>query len=177
MEFLIRLILDYEGHSKNYRQILHKFYYIFFLLLAGGTASGDEAYLILDNRNLRNKILDELNELSTFCKMRSLELSHEKSFFLNDSLMNSGDENANTWNKNHNDINELIEILNGPGMIRTLHLVKTSSTFVNRIVEEMKHKLQVVSRLEDKVRSKYENCPNFFQKNIIIKIFQNNFFF
>ena len=115
--------------------------------------------------------------------MRSLELSHEKSFFLNDSLMNSGDENVNTWSMNHNDINELIENLNGPGMIRTLHLVKTSSTFVNRIVEEMKHKLQVVSRLEDKVEAiknkrqetltevelVQKNCNRVLQKTILLQ--------
>ena len=115
--------------------------------------------------------------------MRSLELSHEKSFFLNDNLMNSGDENANTWSMNHNDINELIENLNGPGMIRTLHLVKTSSTFVNRIVEEMKHKLQVVSRLEDKVEAiknkrqetltevelVQKNCNRVLQKTILLQ--------
>ena len=114
---------------------------------SGGVASGDEAYLILDNRRLRNSVIDELNELATFCKMKSMELSQEKqSFLLNDNLMNSGEESAAQWTSNHIDINELIENLNGPGTIRTLHLVKTSSTFVNRIVSEMQHKIQMTSR-------------------------------
>ena len=44
---------------------------------AGGLATGEEAYTLLDNRRLRNLILDELYELSSFCKMRSIELSQE----------------------------------------------------------------------------------------------------
>ena len=76
-------------------------------------------------------VIDELNELSSFCKMRSIERSQEKNFFLNDNL---DEETSNFWTASHNEINSLIEELNGPGTIRTLHLVKTSSTFVNRYV-------------------------------------------
>ena len=151
---------------------------------SGGVASGDEAYLILDNRRLRNSVIDELNELATFCKMKSMELSQEKqSFLLNDNLMNSGEESASQWTSNHNDINELIENLNGPGTIRTLHLVKTSSTFVNRIVSEMQHKVQMTSRLEDKIESikakrqetlgeveaLQKNCSRVLEKTVILQ--------
>ena len=90
------------------------------------------AYCILDNRRLRNMVIDELNELSSFCKMRSIERSQEKNFFLNDNLLASNEENSNIWMASHNEINSLIDELNGPGTIRTLHLVKTSTTFVNR---------------------------------------------
>ena len=151
---------------------------------SGGVASGDEAYLILDNRRLRNSVIDELNELATFCKMKSMELSQEKqSFLLNDNLMNSGEESAAQWTSNHIDINELIENLNGPGTIRTLHLVKTSSTFVNRIVSEMQHKIQMTSRLEDKIESiktkrqetlgeveaLQKNCSRVLEKTVILQ--------
>ena len=151
---------------------------------SGGVASGDEAYLILDNRRLRNSVIDELNELATFCKMKSIELSQEaKSFLLNDNLMNSGEESAAQWTSNHVDINELIENLNGPGTIRTLHLVKTSSTFVNRIVSEMQHKVQLTSRLEDKIESiktkrqetlreveaLQKNCSRVLEKTVLLQ--------
>ena len=81
------------------------------------------AYCILDNRRLRNMVIDELNELSSFCKMRSIERSQEKNFFLNDNLLASNEENSNIWMASHNEINSLIDELNGPGTIRTLHLV------------------------------------------------------
>jgi len=121
--------------------------------IAAGVASGIEAYCILDNRRLRNMVIDELNELSSFCKMRSIERSQEKNFFLNDNLLASNEENSNIWMASHNEINSLIDELNGPGTIRTLHLVKTSTTFVNRIVSELQHKIQVADRLEKRVES------------------------
>jgi hypothetical protein len=113
----------------------------------GGIATGDEAYLLLDNRRLRNVVLDELHELSAFCKMRANELSQEKSFVLNESLSSGEEETAESWIGLHVDISSLIVQLNGPGALHKLHLVKTSSTFVNRIVSELHHKLDMAKRL------------------------------
>ena len=42
---------------------------------SGGVATGNEAFSILDNKRLRNLVLDELNELAVFCKIRCVELS------------------------------------------------------------------------------------------------------
>ena len=119
---------------------------------AGGLATGEEAYTLLDNRRLRNLILDELYELSSFCKMRSIELSQEeKSFVLNDSLNNAGDGTPEIWFSYHQDVEMLIEDLNGPGQLYLLHMVKTSATFVNRLVSEMEHKAKLIDRLDQKV--------------------------
>ncbi len=119
---------------------------------AGGVATGEEAYTLLDNRRLRNQILDELYELSSFCKMRSIELSQEeKSFVLNDSLNNAGDGTPEIWFSYHKDVEMLIEDLNGPGQLYLLHMVKTSATFVNRLVSEMEHKAKLMDRLDQKV--------------------------
>jgi len=119
---------------------------------AGGVATGDEAYTLLDHRRLRNLILDELYELSSFCKMRSLELSQEKSFVLNDNLNNAGDGTPKIWSSHHGDVEVLIEHLNGgSGQLYLLHMVKTSSTYVNRLVSDMDHKSKLIRRLEDKI--------------------------
>jgi len=118
---------------------------------AGGVATGNEAFSVLDNKRLRNLVLDELNELAVFCKTRCVELSsasQENSFILND---NFGDGEIDDWRSAHSDIYELIESLTGPGQLHLLHQVKTSSTFVNRLVKELQHKLNMVGRLEAKI--------------------------
>ena len=118
---------------------------------AGGVATGEEAYTLLDNRRLRNQILDELYELSSFCQMRSIELMQEKSFVLNDNLNNAGDGTSEIWLSYHRDVEMIIEELNGPGQLYLLHMVKTSATFVNRLVSEMEHKAKLMDRLDEKV--------------------------
>lgn len=82
--------------------------------------------------------------------MQSVELSQEKSFVLNDNINSSGEDQPETWMAANADIVELIENLTGPGPLFTLHMTKTSSTFVNRIVSEMEHKVTMAQRLEDK---------------------------
>ena len=91
---------------------------------AGGVATGNEAFSVLDNKRLRNLVLDELNELAVFCKTRCVELSsssQENSFILND---NFGDGEIDDWRSAHSDIYELIESLTGPGQLHLLHQVK-----------------------------------------------------
>ena len=100
---------------------------------------------------LRNLVLDELNELAVFCKSLCVELSsssQEKNFVLNDGLISLGD--VSEWQMAYSDIIELIESLN-VGQLHLLHQVKTSSTFVNRLVKELQHKLDMVARLESKI--------------------------
>ena len=83
---------------------------------SGGVATGNEAFCVLDNKRLRNLVLDELNELAVFCKTRCIELSsasQEKNFVLNDSLISLGDGNVNDWQSAHSEIYELIESLTG----------------------------------------------------------------
>lgn len=114
----------------------------------GGSAVGQEAYSLLDNKRLRNLILDELSELSTFCQLKSIEISsQEKSFILNDSL---GQDTEGNWHQLHQDVEEISSKLTS-GQLGLLHQVKTSSTFVIRLVSEMEHKLAMNRRLECKV--------------------------
>ena len=83
---------------------------------SGGVATGNEAFCVLDNKRLRNLVLDELNELAVFCKTRCIELSsasQEKNFVLNDSLISLGDGNVDDWQSAHSEIYELIESLTG----------------------------------------------------------------
>ncbi len=117
---------------------------------AGGVATGTDAFCILDNLRLRNLLLDELTELSSFCKMRAIELSQEKSFVLNDALSNAGDDSADSWLSSHADIVAIVDGLN-TGQLHQLHQVKTSSTFVTRLVSGLQHKLEMISRLEVKI--------------------------
>lgn len=115
----------------------------------GGKATGQEAFSLLDNKRLRNLVLDELSELSTFCQLKSIEGSQQnKSFIFNDSLNN--DENPEAWKSLCIDIKSIIDSLNS-GQLHLLHQVKTSSTFVNRFVSELDHKLRMISRLESKI--------------------------
>ena len=46
---------------------------------------------------------------------------------------------------------EIYIFFTGPGQLYLLHQVKTSSTFVNRLVKELQHKLDMVARLESKI--------------------------
>ena len=116
---------------------------------SGGVATGSEAMTILDNLRLRNLVLDDLNELSVFCSLRRLELSQERSFSLNDNLV--GEETSDDWQLYQSQIDSLLEKLNGPGQLHQLHLVKSSTSFVHRLVSEMQHKLNIVSRMEAKI--------------------------
>ncbi len=119
----------------------------------GGVATGDDALPILDNRRIRSAILDEIHELAAFCEMRAQELAKKSDFTLtsNDGY-GAGDEEegSDAWSSLAVTFNGLIQELTS-GRLYHLHMVKTSSNYVNRMVSDLQLKTQMTGRINDQI--------------------------
>lgn len=115
----------------------------------GGVARDADALSLLDNRKTRNLLLDDLHELECFLIQRHFEVSDDSSFsaiLLGPSLKNEvkPDELVRLAGQVRGLIDQLTT-----GKLHHLQLVKSSPSYVTRLVDNLTQK----SRLSDKLKS------------------------
>lgn len=114
--------------------------------LEGGVARESEALSLLDNRQTRTLILDELTELQCFLEQRLVELhsAEEGKFTLATNIAKN--ENESFLSTNISRISELISSLN-TGKLHHLQLIRGSPKYVDRLVDKLKSKLTLVEKV------------------------------
>ena len=123
--------------------------------IEGGVARDTDALSLLDNRRIRNIILDELHELEAFFVQRQAEIHTLEDgagkgniFSLAGSGVNSDLLNdTNLMNEALVNVRALISQL-CTGQLHHLQLVRSSPKYVDRLVENLKQKLRLVERCE-----------------------------
>lgn len=129
--------------------------------LDGGVAKGNDAYTILDNPKTREQVLNDLMELAAFLKIRLYEMSSNSDLL----LMNQLDAPAILQMQSQESVTALSdyvavvlnELINKRA--QQLHNIKHSSKYVDILTNSLKHKLEIVQRmqtsknlLEDKIK-------------------------
>ncbi|XP_054009160.1 CDK5 regulatory subunit-associated protein 3 [Hylaeus anthracinus] len=118
----------------------------------GGTATGTEAYTVLDNPSTRNDFINQLFELEAFFKLRLFELKDNDSVNflsfsqLSDSssiLQHSTLESTQTMLDNVQLV--LSEILDTK--VQYLHNIKHSTRYVDVLVASLKQKLSLIDKM------------------------------
>ncbi|CAL7938675.1 unnamed protein product [Xylocopa violacea] len=132
----------------------------------GGTATGTEAYTILDNPTTRNDFINQLFELEAFLKLRLYEFKGDNSVnFLSFSQLEDSSSILqhstleNTQNMLDNIQVILSEILDTK--VQHLHNIKHSVRYVDILTSTLKQKLSLVEKmaaLQKTVREKRESA-------------------
>merc|ERR1712117_676306 len=116
--------------------------------VSGGVARDSDALSLLDNRRTRTLILDELAELDCFLGQRlaELEAQDQGKFTVGGGAANLK-EGSDKYSGHMSDIASIVSILTA-GKLHHLQLIRSSPSYVDRLVEGLKRKLTLVDRME-----------------------------
>ena len=116
--------------------------------VSGGIARDSDALSLLDNRRTRTLILDELAELDCFMGQRLAELDAQDQgrFTVGGGAANLK-EGSDKYSKHMSDISSIVSTLTA-GKLHHLQLIRSSPSYVDRLVEGLKRKLTLVDRME-----------------------------
>jgi len=113
--------------------------------LAGGVAKEEEALTILDNRRIRQLIIDELEELLCYVTQRLAEKSNPSGKF---SLVTVGEtEDWEELGRRVRLVETALARLAEPRLLQ-LQLIRSSPASVDRTVERLQGKLSLAARVE-----------------------------
>ncbi|XP_049770734.1 CDK5 regulatory subunit-associated protein 3 [Schistocerca cancellata] len=119
--------------------------------LEGGVARGNEALTVLDNPRLRNQFIDEVMELQAFLKIRLFEMRDDsvrgvQLTQLQNVPMSVQLQSSETVEKMLGQVAEVLSTANDP-KIRHLCNIKHSYRYVDRLVEQLQHKLRLAEKM------------------------------
>ncbi|TRY63647.1 hypothetical protein TCAL_03583 [Tigriopus californicus] len=116
--------------------------------VAGGVARDTEALSLLDNRRTRTLILDDLTELECFIqqRLRELELQDEGKFVLGGGGNMTESEDPHLMRSMVHEIRSVVSVLTA-GQLHHLQLIRSSPKYVDRLVDSLKSKLELVDRM------------------------------
>lgn len=116
--------------------------------VSGGIARDSDALSLLDNRRTRTLILDELAELDCFMGQRlaELEAQDQGKFTVGGGAANLK-EGSDKYSGHMSDIASIVSTLTA-GQLHHLQLIRSSPSYVDRLVEGLKRKLTLVDRME-----------------------------
>ncbi|XP_018335981.1 CDK5 regulatory subunit-associated protein 3 [Agrilus planipennis] len=121
--------------------------------LDGGIARGEEALTILDNPKTRDRILNDLIELSAFLKMRIFEMSSESSLFSISQMPDAPTillmQTVETVTAIHDNVQIALNEINNK-RLQHLHNIKHSPKYLDMLTSTLKQKLSIVERLQQK---------------------------
>ena len=116
--------------------------------VSGGIARDSDALSLLDNRRTRTLILDELAELDCFMGQRLAELeAQDQGKFTVGGGASNIKEGSDKYSGHMSDIASIVSTLTA-GKLHHLQLIRSSPSYVDRLVEGLKRKLSLVDRME-----------------------------
>ena len=117
--------------------------------ISGGVARDSDALSLLDNRRTRTLILDELAELDCFMGQRlsELEAQDQGKFTVGGGAANNLQEGSDKYSELRSAIATIVSTLTA-GKLHHLQLIRSSPSYVDRLVEGLRRKLSLVDRME-----------------------------
>ncbi|XP_076249403.1 CDK5RAP3 protein homolog isoform X2 [Calliopsis andreniformis] len=130
----------------------------------GGTASGTEAYTVLDNSTTRTDFINDLHELEAFLKLRLYEFKTDNSInFLSFSqLQDSSSILQHSTLENTQNMLDNVQVILSEMLdtkVQHLHNIKHSARYVDTLTLSLKQKLNLIDKmivLQKTIREKRE---------------------
>jgi hypothetical protein len=115
--------------------------------VSGGIARDSEALSLLDNRRTRTLILDELTELDCFLGQRLAEIEAQDAGKFTVGGGSNLNESPDKYERHRSDIVNIVSTLTA-GKLHHLQLIRSSPSYVDRLVDNLKRKLSLVDKME-----------------------------